>query len=118
MRWCSEETEMVDAKKFSRAGGRRSSRHLATFVLGAALAAAGCSDGGSSGGKDTSPPPPPPPPPPPSGTSMVIDRAYTVAAGSRLVNRGATPARIEVLHVAEDGSRTVVLREGAADLHN
>lgn len=47
---------------------------------------------------------------------MELGEEYEVASGARLVTRSAEAARIELRH-REDGARSVILREGAADLH-
>jgi hypothetical protein len=91
---------------------------LMAGMLAFGMLLGGCGGGGSRGGADdggvATPPPTPPPDPPP--VAMVIDELYEVDDGARLVNRSAAPSRIEVRHRTE-GSRFVILREGAADLH-
>lgn len=89
------------------------------MVLAGAVLLTGCGGGSSDdgGGTVVAPPPPPPPPPPePAPVAMAIDELYEVDDGARLVNRSASPSRIEVRHEVIDGQRVVILREGAADL--
>lgn len=115
------------ARAQSRMPGRRwtmPALAAVTLLAGAGLLG-GCGGGGSDGtdgggGSVIVPPPSPPPvtpPPAPVPLEMVLDEVYEVDSGTRLVNRSATPAHIEVRHDVIDGRRLVVLREGAADLH-
>ena len=88
------------------------------MVLAGAVLLTGCGGGSSDdGGGTVVAPPPPPPPPEPAPVAMAIDELYEVNDGARLVNRSASPSRIEVRHEIIDGQRFVILREGAADLH-
>jgi hypothetical protein len=87
---------------------------LTMVLLASAVMLSGCgSDGGANGGGNVVAPPPPAPAP----VAMVLGEVYEVDDGARLVNRNATPSRIEVRHEIIDGQRFVILREGAADLH-
>lgn len=97
----------------SRAPARQAVTAVLIVAAGLGLAACG---GDSSGGGGGIAAPPPPPPPPPAAIEMQIGEDYPVADGARLVSRSASPALVEIRHLA-DGQRSVVLREGAADLH-